>query len=279
MILRLNGESRMFWKMLSPCNIEGLKNKYFYENGFQFLEAERYGPRTYLKNNYDNSINNWLGSKGEYVYQLLNKITNSTRMNLDVGDKRILNSDEGLTVRRNIINWMSEISPGFNFDSDDVKEAGISHAQFQAYGSKKHKPINMGFGLSYALSIVTALNITKPGGMVVVENPEAHLHPRGQSYLGRLIARTALSGVQVIVETHSDHLLNGIRVAARLDDDYQKGAFKVFYVAGGENTPSKVSEINIGPKGELSEWPEGFFDQQAYDVKTLIKGIEMAKIG
>ena len=136
----------------------------------------------------------------------------------------------------------------------------------------------MGFGLSYAISIVTALLVTKPGGLVIIENPEAHLHPRGQSYLGRLIAKTALSGVQVIIETHSDHLLNGIRVVSRLEKCYEKGDFKVFYISGEESNPSKVTEIEIGNKGELSEWPQGFFDQQAYDVKTLIKGIELGRM-
>lgn len=266
-----------YLSIIGPIVFKKIKNKYFKNNKFQFLEAERYGPRMYLKNNYDSSIDFWIGVKGEYTYQILNQITN-TRLNLDKNDKRILNPDEGLSVRRNIINWMSEISPGFNFDSDDVKEAGISHAQFQAYGSQKNKPINMGFGLSYAISIVTALLVTKPGGLVIIENPEAHLHPRGQSYLGRLIARAALSGVQVIIETHSDHLLNGVRVVARLEDDYEKGKFKVFYVAGGQASPSKVTEIDIGDKGELSEWPQGFFDQQAYDVKTLIKGVELKKV-
>lgn len=263
--------------IINSINDCELKNKYFLEQGFQFLEAERFGPRTYLKNNYNNSIKFWIGAKGEYIYQILNQITNS-RLNLNENDKRILKEDEGSGVRRNINNWMSEISPGFNFESDDVKEAGISHAQFQAYGSRKNKPINMGFGLSYAISIVTALLVTKPGGLVIIENPEAHLHPRGQSYLGRLIAKTALSGVQVIIETHSDHLLNGIRVVSRLDESYEKGNFKIFYISGEENNPSKVTEIEIGNKGELSEWPQGFFDQQAYDVKTLIKGIELGKM-
>lgn len=264
-------------KIKDRQSIDILKNKYFEENGFQFLEAERYGPRTYLKNNYDSSICYWIGAKGEYIYQILNLITN-TRLVLNENDKRILNPSEGFSVRRNIINWMSEISPGFNFESDDVKEAGISHAQFQAYESRKNKPINMGFGLSYAISIVTALLLTKPGGLVVIENPEAHLHPRGQSYLGRLIARAAMSGVQIIIETHSDHLLNGVRVAARLEDSYKNGEFKVFYISGEKATPSKVTEIRIGDMGELSEWPAGFFDQQASDVKTLIKGFEQGKM-
>jgi predicted ATPase len=137
----------------------------------------------------------------------------------------------------------------------------------------------MGFGLSYSLGIVCALLLTKPGGLVVIENPEAHLHPRGQSYIGRLIARAALAGVQVIIETHSDHLLNGIRVGARLDDDYVGEGFKVYYVSGVQDSESTVEEISIGENGQLSSWPEGFFDQQAYDLKTLMKGEEVTDLG
>lgn len=256
-----------------------LNQYYFKDSGFQFLEAERFGPRSFLKNNFDHTILNWLGSRGEYIFQVLTEVDEKAGMRLNPNDKRILDNEKGPSIRRNILTWMSEISPGFNFQSHSVNSAGISHAQFQAYGSENTNPINMGFGLSYALSIVTALLITKPGGLVVIENPEAHLHPRGQSYLGRLIARTALAGVQVIIETHSDHLLNGIRVVARLDSEYETGKFKVFFVSGGFNKESNATEINIGKKGELSSWPAGFFDQQAYDVKTLLKGEEINNEG
>jgi len=254
--------------------LDEIKTHYYTQKGFQFLEAERFGPRNYFENNYDLSIKNWLGSKGQYIFQVLTHL-DEKGAKLEINDKRILDPDAGPSVRRNLNNWMSEISPGFNIQSYSVDSAGISHAQFQAYGSSQTKPINMGFGLSYAMSIVIALLITKPGGLVVIENPEAHLHPRGQSYLGRLIAKAALAGVQVIIETHSDHLLNGIRVISRLDNDYKLGDFKVFYVSGDFNKVSSVNEIKIGENGELSSWPQGFFDQQANDMKTLIKGKEI----
>ncbi|WP_114765307.1 AAA family ATPase [Vibrio rhodolitus] len=267
--------------LLNKCmnsEASALSHHYFIDKGFQFLQAERFGPRAYLENSHDQSIRYWLGAKGEHAYEILTDLTNNGER-LVSGDKRILKGDEGRSVRRNIINWMAEISPGFNFESDTVKNAEISHAQFQAYGSDKTNPVNMGFGLSYSLGIVCALLLTKPGGLVVIENPEAHLHPRGQSYIGRLIARAALAGVQVIIETHSDHLLNGIRVGARLDEDYEGEGFKVFYVSGVPNSESTVDEITIGTNGELSSWPEGFFDQQAYDLKTLMKGEEVTDLG
>lgn len=252
---------------------------YFNKAGFQFIEAERYGPREFFSMNRQESIINWLGSKGQFSYEVYSKLDESGER-LPEGDFRThKNANNNSSIRRNINYWMSEISPGFSAESEIVKGAGVSYAQFQAFGSSKTMPLNMGFGLSYALSIVISLLVTKPGGLVVIENPEAHLHPRGQSYLGRLIALTALSGVQVIVETHSDHLLNGIRVIARLLPEYKTGIFKIYYISSMWGEQSNVDEIDIGIKGELSKWPAGFFDQQAYDIKTIIKGEESLSIG
>ncbi len=72
---------------------------------------------------------------------------------------------------------------------------------------------NMGFGVSYSLPIVLAGLFAPVGGLLIIENPEAHLHPAGQSRMGTFLATLAGDGVQVLVETHSDHVLNGIRRA------------------------------------------------------------------
>jgi predicted ATPase len=75
------------------------------------------------------------------------------------------------------------------------------------------RPTNMGFGVSYALPIVLGALTAANGGLIIIENPEAHLHPAGQSQMGIFLARMASAGVQVIAETHSDHVLNGVRRA------------------------------------------------------------------
>src|SRR5690606_34572833 len=81
--------------------------------------------------------------------------------------------------------------------------------------SQKLRPSNVGFGLTYSLPLVVACLIAKPGSVLLLENPEAHLHPQGQAALGELIVRAARDGVQILVETHSDHVLNGIRLAVK----------------------------------------------------------------
>jgi predicted ATPase len=142
------------------------------------------------------------------------------------------------------------------------------------FAKQKYRPVNVGFGLSYALPVVASLLLAKPGGLVIIENPEAHIHPKGQSYLGRLIALCSQAGVQVIIETHSEHIINGIRVTARLSDKYCEGQYKVFFIAKDAENNTIVEDLPIGVKGDLVSWPKGFFDQQAMDIKTLIKGSE-----
>ncbi|MCS6192218.1 AAA family ATPase [Shewanella baltica] len=257
--------------------------EYYKENCFQYLQAERFGPRDFQSLPMDSFHEDWLGSKGEFTNAVLNRLINIKEKRLDdikVGeitknDYRVHPNKNIKFVSKNIEFWMSEISPGFNMHPKIEEKANISYSSYSNANGAQRRPVNMGFGLSYSLSIVTALLNAPIGGLVVIENPEAHLHPRGQSYLGRLIALAALSGVQVIVETHSDHLLNGIRVIARLNEDYKTGCFKIYYISNGE-IQSNIDELPIGEKGELPCWPKGFFDQQGVDIKTLLKGEELS---
>ena len=96
--------------------------------------------------------------------------------------------------------------------------------------------------------------------MLLIENPEAQLHPQGQVALGKFLARVAASGVQVVVETHSDHILNGIRVAVKREI-LPPGDLKVhFFSRSSTGSAFRVSPT-IDKNGLLSDWPQGFFTQ------------------
>lgn len=70
--------------------------------------------------------------------------------------------------------------------------------------------------------------MARPGDMVLIENPESHLHPKGQSAIGRLLAATAANGVQIFCESHSDHIINGVRVAVK-EGIIQQNQLAVYY--------------------------------------------------
>src|SRR5690606_42119683 len=81
--------------------------------------------------------------------------------------------------------------------------------------TNRFKAENAGFGITYTLPLVTALLSSKPGALLIIENPESHIHPKGQAKLVELIALVAQNDVQIIIETHSDRVVNGIRVGIK----------------------------------------------------------------
>jgi predicted ATPase len=250
---------------------EIISTKFFkkYENDFIFLCAERLGPRNNYPYSNQRSSKNWLGAHGEYTAQVLANLIEAPQSLEEADPRRHINSLSKL-VFDNFVCWMQEISPGAFVKVDSIPHANISTNQFM-FDGHSYRAINVGFGLSYALPVVIALIMSKPGSLVIIENPEAHLHPKGQSYIGRLIALATIAGVQVIIETHSDHLLNGIRVVTRTCENFDPELFTLYYVSQG-NEQSNVEEITITKDGKLSNWPNGFFDQQAQDMYTIVTG-------
>jgi predicted ATPase len=105
----------------------------------------------------------------------------------------------------------------------------------------------------------------------MIENPEAHIHPKGQTAIGELIALSVSSGKQVIVETHSDHLIDGIRIAAK-QKNINTGNVAIHYFSR-ENYESetKIETPILREDGKLSFWPKGFFDQGVLNKAELLR--------
>ena len=166
-------------------------------------------------------------------------------------------------------NWMNTILGDINFFVSTDYAKAITDIR---YGNKLAEepvlPTMTGFGISYILSIVTAglwcsslENVT-----LMIENPEAHLHPAAQSRMGKFLEYLASAGVQLIVETHSEHIIDGARVQAahlKQTDNVQ------VYFFSKEKDSIQVDRIQVDENGELSEWPRGFFDQKGQDLREL----------
>ena len=171
--------------------------------------------------------------------------------------------------------WMSEISPGTKILANELP--GLDIVKMSVQFETKHKisedkfvneytdeysPVNVGFGIPYVLPLILSLLISNPGDLVLIENPESHLHPKGQSMIGKLIAVAAQSGVQIICETHSDHIINGIRVATK-NSIIANDKVRLFYFDKNEETKleTEVTTINVDKNGELDNYPEGLLDE------------------
>jgi predicted ATPase len=173
--------------------------------------------------------------------------------------------------------WLQHLSPGVRLraqrltGTDEVLLRYNYAGRARAPGSNDYRPTNVGFGLTYSLPIIVACLAARRGSLVLLENPEAHLHPQGQVALGELLALAASDGVQILVETHSDHLLNGIRLAVKKS---RLGCDQVvlhFFTRPIETGESQVQSPSMLPDGRLSNWPNGFFDQWDKSLDALLE--------
>ena len=244
----------------------------FLRNPFNYLRADRVSPElTYPRSHREVVQRRTLGPRGEFTAHYLNQFWDRPVQNESV---RVPGIGPGLMNQ--VTHWMDKMSPGVRIEPEAIAKTDFVTVRF-GFGSRtgltsseSYRPTHVGFGLTYTLPIIVALVSTPPGGMILVENPEAHVHPSGQAMLGRLMCLAAAGGAQVLVETHSDHVLNGVRIAAKegvIDRDRLRLHFFVRGPAGRMDVESPVVEAN----GRLSRWPHGFFDQWDLDLDKLIE--------
>lgn len=189
----------------------------------------------------------------------------------DIDPQRRHPQETALTLRRQLDAYLSDIFPGGQATAELVARTQMVRVGFRtSERSDWLRPANIGYGLTYVFPILVSVLLAKQNQVVIIDSPEAHLHPYGQSQMGRLLAKMAASGVQILVETHSDHVLNGVRLAVRSGAISRDQVIIHFFERprGSVHQASVVSP-RIDSNGALSEWPEGFFDQTEHDLTEL----------
>ncbi len=131
-------------------------------------------------------------------------------------------------------------------------------------GTDFHRPVHTGFGLTQILPILVAALSARENNVLLIENPEVHLHPAGQAAIGIFLAKVAGAGVQVLIETHSDHVLNGIRRAVRdgilSNEEVALHFFRQRDLADADGV-AQFECLGLDAEGNIDCWPDGFFDQ------------------
>lgn len=255
------------------------------KSGFQFIQADRITPAVqYQQASTPERVAGWLGCGGEYTVDFL--LQNES---LKVSPGRLFPRDHP-SLSAELLNqvapteslldqtsgWLQHLSPGVRPRAVAVELADAASLSFSYTGtsvdsgSREHRPSNVGFGLTYCLPIIVACLSAPKGALLLLENPEAHLHPRGQSALGQLLARCAADGVQIIVETHSDHVINGIRVAAKRAEIPSESVAVHFFSRDVESGESSITSPVLHANGRFSDWPDGFFDEWSKALDELL---------
>ena len=232
------------------------------------VPAERVGPRKSYPLAEILARHGDFGPSGEYAWNYLNDRQNDL---LPDDDPRRAGS-AGRRLIEVVDHWLQDVSPGAHLQLRAVSDADsvIAGFTFERPGdaaTRRYRATNVGFGLSYTLPVLLAL-LAPPGTLCLIENPEAHLHPRGQTKLAELAARAASAGVQVFAETHSDHFLDGVRLA--IHDGLIAPADVAIHYFEREGGRAVVSSPSVDGDGRLSRWPAGFFDQHEENLARLL---------
>ena len=219
-----------------------------------YITAERIAPqRLYpLEDPYSVNV---VGSRGEHAVGVLHWGRDAPVLD------GLLLPDAPRTRLRQVEERMRVLFPGCRLDLQELHDTNaVALGLRTSDATDFHSPIHTGFGLTQILPIVVAALSAARGDIILIENPEVHLHPAGQAQMGQFLADVAAAGVQVVVETHSDHVLNGVRRAVK-DERLASDQVAIhFFGYRSEDNPQVLSPV-MDDSGNIDEWPQGFFDQ------------------
>ena len=242
---------------------------------FYYLNAERIGPRINQDLKFYDYPN--VGFQGEFTAQIIADLDSlETESGFVIDEQRVIPNQtylQGSKFQHHVNAWLSYIIDGVTIIPIKDSETHMARIAIENSYSKGRSvfPTNTGFGISYSLPIIVSCLLAKKNTFLIIENPEAHLHPSAQSKIGYFLGVIANAGVKIIVETHSDHIINGIQLAVAEKKIKSNSVSINFFSHKDDSHQPDVKTIKIKENGELTDWPKGFFDQTQIDYAHLIR--------
>lgn len=210
-----------------------------------FVAADRRGPANF-ESRRDNINSNEVDVRGNFI---INSLATKSPEFMERFSQELSLILSGATVR---VYENPDTPDRLELFLDSVNGAGAGF-----------RPSNVGYGYSYILPIIYQTLTAPKGGIVVVENPEAHLYPAAQSRLVNFLVKYSNKNqLQIILETHSDHIINGLRIAVK-DKDITPSETSILFLDRKDDDRSNpvVETIKIDQRGALSKQPKDFMDE------------------
>ncbi|MBN3886190.1 MAG: DUF3696 domain-containing protein [Nostoc sp. JL34] len=260
-------------KKTYECEFKGfIPNKFFKKNSTKNLSksfeieqivVDYIGPFRILPKRYfyltGQTQFRYTGITGENAYAML-------------GISKSKKDDE---LYKNVGRWYKEHFDGWELKVDDRGKKPL----IQILLSKNDTDVNIvdvGQGMSQVLPLVVRANITdRPDSMIVIEQPELHLHPAAHGDLAELFAKSAKENNQTfIIETHSENMLLRLRkLIVENDFGFTKDDVIIYWLEDAEIKGKELMEITIDEDGVLSDWRDGVFDEGLKEVLEMQKAL------
>ncbi len=247
-------------------------------NKVLYVGPLRKSPGSYPETR-SNRVPSDVGKRGEFTANLLAK----------QGDEVTglpMPGDRGYTIKDILRSWVTDLGL-----AADVRVAGIeprfhgvysflhvdppNRIEVRPHGLDSFLPLSsVGVGVSQLLPVLVQCLLAEPGSVILLEQPELHLHPALQQRLTDFFIAMVRSGRQLIVETHSEYMVSRLRrrIVEDADDELLDLAKVIFAERDRETGLTSYREVELSPLGAIEDWPAGFFDQAAEEERAIILG-------
>lgn len=235
-------------EMGTAVDLQVVETEFDLEKNFYFLSANRMGYSYEME---AQSESYSVGLLGEYLFGTLQR-DGSERV-----DEGLVRYEESYTLSAQVNYWLSYIL-NIRFE---VQTQKMTHnqvmLQYKTNRLDKMNPQFLGTGVSYLAKILIMCLRARKGDVLMIENPEIHLHPAAQSRLGEFFTFVANAGIQLIIETHCEHLLDKIQHCIfKKQFDAQKVV--LYYKDKVEESFRRIDYQSTGQYA--TDFPDGFFD-------------------
>ncbi|HIF9383496.1 TPA: AAA family ATPase [Photobacterium damselae] len=241
---------------------------YIYESQYKdnipelfYLNANRVGAQEYVS-----LSERKVGILGEYVFSTFDKVKD------DILPDYLIEFNESQTVSYQVRQWLSFIS-GSLTELITEKFSDQVQVSFKVKDLDSNvSPFNLGAGMSYIAKVIIVCLMARKGDLILLENPEVQLHPSAQAKLGVFLSFIASKGIQIIVETHCEHLIN--KIAYEIYDDKIDCDDVIIYYKSDANKDFDTIKFDCNgefndKEGNVIGFPRGFFDATLSDLMAM----------
>jgi predicted ATPase len=276
------------WPLPAPVKSYGFPDEaiaYFQNSGFVSdleLELERQlGDRTYYlgplrslprrEYRWKGTHPEDVGLAGERAVEALLAAGERGRVNTRGFDSRG-HARKRITVEEHVASWLQDLGLVHSFTVKRLSEQADIYRVLVRRSAESDEVFltDVGFGVSQILPVLVLLAYVDEGSTVLLEQPEIHLHPAVQAGLADVLIEAAtVRRVQVIVESHSEHLLR--RLQRRVAEEKLSKSDVELYFADLQDGDSVLTRLDLNIFGEIENWPSGFFGDQLGEAAALTK--------
>ena len=239
----------------------------------EYLGPFRTPAKRYYITNFDAIPD--LDPEGRFLPYILRNMEERTVLNVRPGEKKQVSE----TLSNALNGWLYYLRTGKTpiertereIEVSTLKGAIVEFEIKSVSGSGTHALTDSGFGYSQVIPILVRGLLASKESTFIVEQPELHLNPALHVRLANFFVSMIRAGKQIIVETHSEHIVNAIRVFAAEDEEGKLASKCAIYFIDAEDDTPTVHELSIKPDGTVPKWPFHFFGEAASLAGRLLR--------